>query len=452
MKRVATLLLLTLGMSGVLLADAKPGGFARQLALGGSQAGSGVVVNPFVYEDPAYMYLNPAWQAEYRNYIWSNVGGGQLNNLSTGNNGYGLQNAGVNFGINENLAIGMLFSHDPSAAAVTSGLIGGGGGLLPFPPITARAQNIPGIANVWEVLASYDLGSLVFGFAFMYGNSNVDSTVTVPPNPSVESEASSSVLGFRAGVLYEVSRSAHVSGHVAFRMTSATDKITNAGEYSSDGTELEIGARARIKMSNRVNLIPYAAYGMYSGEPEEDTPPTGGPTAGKFEVSANAMAFGLGIEWSNSDVYLAGGLSYQMASIEGEVTDTVGGVLPGSKIELSNTGLPVVNLGAEWWMLDWLAARAGYFRSMGSTKLTQEAPGGFSSESNRTTPFSNVIIGGINPGTWEGIVTLGLGFRFDNFSLDATISEEVLRRGLGVIGSNDNINTFGYITLNYNFD
>lgn len=447
--------LLVAACSSLSWAQAKPGGFARQLALGGSQAGSGVVLNPFVYEDPAYMYLNPAWQSAYRNYVWTNVGGGSLNNLSTGNNGYGVQNAGINFGVTEQLALGMIFSHDPSAAAVTSSLIGGNATLVPFPGITGRAQNIPFIANVWEVVASYDMGSLAFGLSFLYGTSNFDSTASAPNVPSTELEASSSVFGVRAGFLLELSNANHVSGHVAFRSTSATDKITGLGEYSASGTELEFAARARLRMSNRVNLVPYGMYAMYSGEPEEDTPPTAGRPAGKTEVSASALAIGVGFEWKNSDIYIAGGVSYQMASIEGEVTDTVGTNLPGTKINLSNTGLPVINLGAEWWFLDWLSARAGYFRSMGSTsvELTVPVPGGsFTGESNRTTPFSNLIIGGINPATWDGIVTLGIGLRFENFSLDATVSDEALRRGLGLLGSADNINTFGYITLNYNFD
>jgi hypothetical protein len=62
-----------------------------------------------------------------------------------------------------------------------------------------------------------------------------------------------------------------------------------------------------------------------------------------------------------------------------------------------------------------------------------------------------LFIGGITPATHDGLVTLGLGFRFGNFALDATISEEALRRGLGLVGAQDNINTFGYINTSFNF-
>jgi hypothetical protein len=38
-----------------------------------------------------------------------------------------------------------------------------------------------------------------------------------------------------------------------------------------------------------------------------------------------------------------------------------------------------------------------------------------------------------------------------NLALGATISEEALRRGLGLVGAQDNINTFGYINTSFNF-
>ena len=46
---------------------------------------------------------------------------------------------------------------------------------------------------------------------------------------------------------------------------------------------------------------------------------------------------------------------------------------------------------------------------------------------------------------------MGLGFKLGGACIDATVSEEALRRGLGLIGASDNINTFGYITASYAF-
>ncbi|MBM2841301.1 MAG: hypothetical protein HW412_1829, partial [Bacteroidetes bacterium] len=115
--------------------------------------------------------------------------------------------------------------------------------------------------------------------------------------------------------------------------------------------------------------------------------------------------------------------------------------------------LPVINIGGEWWFTDWLAGRGGYYRSLGKIKTESEGATGAGSttETNTTVPNSLLFIGGITPATHDGLVTLGLGFRFGNFGLDATVSEEALRRGLGLIGAQDNINTFGFINLSYNF-
>jgi hypothetical protein len=110
----------------------------------------------------------------------------------------------------------------------------------------------------------------------------------------------------------------------------------------------------------------------------------------------------------------------------------------------------VLNLGGEWWFTDWLAGRAGYFRSIGKINTKSESTAG-TSESNFSSPNSFVSIGGINPGNYDGMVTMGLGFKFGGACIDATVSEEALRRGLGLIGASDNINSFGYLTASFAF-
>jgi hypothetical protein len=112
----------------------------------------------------------------------------------------------------------------------------------------------------------------------------------------------------------------------------------------------------------------------------------------------------------------------------------------------------VINLGGEWWFLDWLAGRAGYYRALGKFKLKIESTIGTTAtafETNLTTPSSFLLFGNYNH---DGIVTLGLGFRFGNFSLDATVTEEALRRGFGLIGANDNLNSFGFLNASYSFE
>ncbi|MEJ2614310.1 MAG: hypothetical protein P8Z35_05095 [Ignavibacteriaceae bacterium] len=85
--------------------------------------------------------------------------------------------------------------------------------------------------------------------------------------------------------------------------------------------------------------------------------------------------------------------------------------------------------------MDWLVARMGYTAST-SNNTTQTGLGSTSIMENTITQYS------------PGIVTLGLGLRFGDFSLDATINSDVLRQGFGNIGGG---RTFGYISTSYAF-
>ncbi|MFN0159517.1 MAG: hypothetical protein ACKVRP_15755 [Bacteroidota bacterium] len=469
MKRLATIAMLLAIVGSNVFADAKPGGIARQVSMGGSVAGSGLILNPFIMDDPALVLLNPAYQSMYSDYAWMNVAGGALTGLSTGNNGYGHQTAGLAFSLNNEWTIGAILSHDPSAANNVSSLISGGTVVPGFPALpsivqrTGGGQPIPAIANVWELLTTYDMGSVDLGFGFMYGNSHNDTKSSVPsPSTSVDNEASASMFGFRAGAIIDLGSGNSVDLSGALRLDNATDKMTNTpavtgagGEYSASGTEIQVAARAKMKMSNKVNFVPYGMFAVLSAEPKEDSPPTGGTaTTVTEDVSAMAYAVGVGGEYRTPTFYLAGGVSLQSAKAELKVNS--GGTTPTTTTTtFTHFALPVLNIGGEWWFTDWLAGRGGYYRSLAKNKTeTEISSAGVTSTSETSTsfPHSFLLVGGLNPSTFDGLVTLGLGFRFGGFSLDATVSEEALRRGLGLIGAQDNINTFGYITTSYNFE
>ena len=455
---------------------AKIGGEARQLAMGGSSAALGIAANPFITQDPVFILVNPAYIMNYGNYAWWNIGGGMLNNLSTGDNGYGQQNVGLSFNVTRDLVVGGTFSYDPSAVNTVAAMLKGGTALgpLPFafpgfiPGTEARgggitgAQTIPGVQNVWEALAALRVGPMNLGFGFMYGSSNSDASSS-SPGTSFSREASAHMFGVRGGLLMDLGAGSVFDAHVAFRSDNATDNVkfnpvvpTNGGEYSASGTELELGARLRLRLSNKFNFVPYAAFTTVSGEPKQDAPRnTIAALTSSQKFTATALAIGAGGEYKISNFYLAGGVSYQMLKGKLELSETTPAPGGSTTSTLTYTSVPTFNLGAEWWLTDWLAARAGYFRMLGSINSKTESSAGTSSsssESNLTTPLSLVVVGGIGPASWDGVVTLGMGFRFGSFSLDATVSDEALRRGLGLLGSADNINTFGYMTASYNFE
>ncbi|MGA9121436.1 MAG: hypothetical protein WB699_18860, partial [Bacteroidota bacterium] len=365
---------------------------------------------------------------------------------------------------------------DPSAVNVVNKLLSGGTALAPLPftlpsfvPPGVRgnvggtisgAQTIPAVANVWEILAAYHAGSLDLGFGFMYGNSNSDETASSGA-ASASREASSRLFGFRAGLILDLGGGSNFSAHGALRLDNATDNVTfspvvagEGGEYSATGTEIELGARLKYRLNNKFSFVPYGGFLLITGEPTEDNPRNGVAKVPYSEkLTATGITIGVGGEYKITNFLLAGGVSYQMLS--GKLENSNATAQTSNTVTTSYTSVPTVNLGAEWWLTDWLAARAGYFRMLGSVKTKLESSAGATSstdETNLTVPLSVAFAGGINGASWDGVATLGLGIRFGAFSLDGTISDEALRRGLGLLGSGDNINTFGYITLDYNFE
>src|SRR5437879_1280054 len=201
MKNLAIVAVMVFAMSASMFAQAKPGGIAREVSMGGSNVGTNLVLNPFIMEDPSLVLVNPAYQAMYKDYGWANVNGGSVTGGSVGaDDGYGRQNAGIAFGLNSEWNIGAILSYDPSAVNAVNTLIGGVPGFSPS--ISQRpggAQSIPAVANVWEVVLSNHMSNLDWGVGVMYGWSNNDLNSN-SPTTSFNREASSNVWGFRAGL------------------------------------------------------------------------------------------------------------------------------------------------------------------------------------------------------------------------------------------------------------
>jgi hypothetical protein len=479
MRRILTISLFLVVAAGLAFAQtAKVGGEARQIALGGSNLGNGVVLNPFLSEDPSMILLNPAFQSKYANYMWWNIGGGTINGLSTGDNGYNKQNIGVSFELSKELSIGGVFSYDPTnVSSVIASLQGGTYGVGPFGVGVGRfatspagrggaGLSIPAVANVWEVIGAYNTGGLGLGFGFMLGTSSSKYDTTASSgssNISRTTEETARMFGFRLGLIMDLGGGSSFDAHGIIRLDKADDKVSisptvanTGGEYSSSGTEIEIGARMKLRVSNHFNFTPNATFVTNSATPNEDSKPTNvtTPISYSAKFSTTALSVGVGGEYKTTNFLLAGGLSFQTISIKSEYSSTPPAV--GSQTNtLSYTSIPTINVGSEWWPLDWMAVRGGYTRMLGNFSNKSEASATGVSKSGESTgslPVSFVVAGGLGTSNWDGTVTLGLGFRFGAFSLDATVSDEALRRGLGLIGAQDNINTFGYMTMSYNFE
>ncbi len=465
-RRIALQAMALVFMAGTTLAGAHPGGIARELAMGGGPLaptgfGPNIALNPFIYEDPTLMLLNPAYQQMYRNYAWMNIAGGAVSSFnSASDNGYGKQFAGANFSLGKEFTIGAVLSYDPSFAnfmvAQMSTFVTAlrpGGAQLGLRPV-----------DVFELTATYEMGSLTLGAGILYGrakNDTKNATAPVPPASS-STELSASVLGIRLGVVMDMGNGSGFDVSGALRMDKATDKVdgtnaagaaSNLGDYSASATEIQVEARLRLKMSNKVNFVPYAAFGSFSGEPKQDAPQSGSLAfTGSTKLSAMLLSVGAGMEYKITNFYFAGGLSFRSSHFKTETRPPSPPVVGTTTVTNSATELPVLNMGLEWNLLDWLTGRMGYYRTFQSVGTKTERPaGGSTTETDTWAGNSNVLLGSYS-GPDNSLVTLGLGLRFGSFSLDGTVSEEAIRRGLGLIGAQDNINTFGYVTASYSFD
>jgi hypothetical protein len=453
-------------------AQAKPGGIARQIALGGAQYGTNTVFNPFVFQDPAWILVNPAYQGIYRDYLWMNVGGGGVTGANGAENTYGSQFGGFGIGFGKDWTFGAVLSFDPSYANT---LARAGGFLNQFinsarpgranPVLGTQPFGVLAPVEVFELIGSYKPGDLSLGLAVMYGWTNKDTKVSPAPAPPAASdgEIGGHTFGIRAGATYDLGSGNAVEGALAFRSDGAFDKYsvggtgagTGSSEYTASATELQFSLRARFRVSNKVNFIPYGVLRTVSATPKEDAILQGQTaTTYSLERKATTYTFGAGLDYTSRTIYMAAGVS--LASDRTKDEAALSGATPSSAT-LSDGRLyfPVFNIGAEWNLAEWIVGRVGYYRAFGNRNYKLESTtGGVSTTTEGNLFGGNSIVGisGYGPIPDNSLMTLGLGLKVAGFALDATVSEEALRRGLGLIGASDNINTFGYVTVSFAFD
>jgi len=223
------------------------------------------------------------------------------------------------------------------------------------------------------------------------------------------------------------------------------------------------GPGSVVPLDNNVELIGTYSFGntalglgiAYASTTNDFTPATGTSSEG----AASQLGFNIGIVSvitsgitstgssdlpSFSSIGAGGGLNYQVGDflLAGGVlfsTNSLTFASTSTSPELSNTAtiFPIWNFGVEWSLLDWLVGRFGYVAFTGS--LSQEQVG---ATTTSVDEFVNTFFTPPQRGA-----TLGVGFRFGDFSLDATVNEDVLRQGFNVVGGGGA--SFAYLTASY---
>ncbi len=395
----------------------KTGGLARLTAMG---------ANIYV-TDPFFSTINPAWNSEYDNFLMGDLGSSVGTPFSAGGSG---QFISANFRINKNWTIGGLLTRNDfngfSIALLDPGSNNSLG--LPFPGVVSTVNNIVGtpvvvpLDNNVELMSTYSFNSTSVGLGVAYASTTSD--FNPGDTNSVATEGSAMQLGFNVGVLSELSNNFLIDAGVSLVLPSASFLPSGGTETNASQTFILVNARVFWELSKKFTLVPIAAFATASGTSE-----SGGTSTDL--ISFTSISAGLGTNYSVGDFLFAGGLLFNTN------TSTIPEV-SGSTPELDNsaTNFPVWNLGAEWNMIDWFVARLGYVAVTG--KSTLETSVGVTTVNETITSYFLPPFRGF---------TLGVGFRLGDFSLDATINEDVIRQGFNNIGGGGA--TFAYLSTSY---
>lgn len=388
----------------------KTGGYARLLGMGN---------NPYIM-DPYSATINPAWGAVYDNFIYGDLGS-TSGAFAPGGVG---QFVSANFGIGKDFTLGAILSRNDfngfSIARLDPGSVFGMG------VVSGLNSIIPGAAiglnNNFELMGTMTFGKTSVGLGVAYAST----TNEVTPAGVSSSTGSASQLGVNAGVLAQLTGNLKLDLGVTLAMPSAKFKPATGSE--SKVSQTFIGANARLfwRYSSKLSFVPTLGFLTASGTADNGTAT---PVTSTDLPSVTVITAGFGINYIVGDFLLAGGPAFAMSSI---TTPSVPNVSPETKT--SAFTFPLWNLGLEWKMNDWLVGRLGYIAATHSVTV-------------ETAASPTTINEAVNTQFGPNGATVGLGFRLGNFSLDATVNEDVLRQGLNNIGGGGA--TFAYLSVSY---
>lgn len=383
------------------------GGFARILGMGS---------NPYII-DPYVTTINPAWGSYYPNFLFGDIGS-SAGAWAPGGVG---QFVSANFHVGGGLTIGgMLTRNDFNGGSI--------GTLDPFGLVNqingiVGQGSVVNLNNNLELMGAYKSGNTAFGLGIAYASTTNEFT----PAGGSTTTGSASQIGVNAGVITKFTSSLMLDLGVSLVMPSTDFQPATGNETKLSQTIIGANARMFIQHSNKLSFVPSVAFVTASGTADIG----GATTTTSVDLPSFMMlAVGLGLNYEVGDFLLAGGPGFSTVSV---TTPAVENVQP--ELKTSALIFPIWNLGAEWNMNEWFVARLGYVAS--TQKITTE------SAASATTINEFITTSFFGP---QG-ATVGVGFRLDNFSLDATVNEDVLRQGLNTIGGGGP--TFAYISMSY---
>jgi hypothetical protein len=378
--------------------------------------------NPYV-TDPFFVTVNPAWGRSYDNFLMGDLGSSAGSPFSAGGSG---QFATAIFSLGPQWTLGGLLTRN-DFNGISIALLDPGSSYGTFPGVVNSVNNIVGTGSVIaldnnvEVMSTFTTGKTSIGLGVAYASTTND----VTPDTGNGTEGSATQFGFNLGIVSDFTSHFKLDVGASLVLPSASFTPVTGSEVSANQTIILVNARAFWEMKSDLYLVPIAIFLTESG-----TVDSGFASAVSGEddmVSFTMIGAGLGLNYTIGDFLLAGGVSFA----------TTSSTIPGTpELENSTFSFPVWNIGGEWNLTDWLLARMGYIAVTG--KATIQSP------LTPTSTLENTFTFFLPP---QRGFTVGVGFHLGDFSLDATINEDVLRQGLNNIGGGGQ--TFAYLSASY---
>jgi len=394
-------------MAAGVFSQSIPSGTGRYAALGSS---------PFILDASTDIFNNPSWTGMYRNYAFADLT--PMNNTENGSEFNG--SAGVTFGIGKKWNLGMIINRRQDLW-----------GLFSADAISPRNTPVVPFMGLITYTASKNFTIGLAPYVFM------GSSETTDTNSALNAKNSSSSLGANLGFMYLIKKG-WIEGSVMFRMNKFKNDSSSTGysqvSENDGGIQLGVGLRAWIypNKSSKTAIVPYLGFLTYSFQPKSTT------TIGTTSTSVTGLNWswmnisgGVGLNWPiMDDIQIAGGVGLQYNTFKADT----------GSFETKNTKFvaPSFNLAMETRITDWITGRMGFNKSI--TMETND-PNTFRKEKR---------IYGSDPVT---TFSMGAGFHFGRFSIDATINEKWFKSGPNFLSGNSSSSNemFGEMSASYNF-
>lgn len=412
--------MLLLFMAVGAFAQSIPSGTGRYEALGNS---------PFILDAATDINNNPAWNTQYRNYAFGDLGRDFIEGQDFQLSG---QYAGATFGIGKKLNLGMILNkRDDVWNLFNDGTFGP----EPWRPseldVSEPIVPFKGLIG-YTASKNFHLGLAPYVAMWSWDVTDSDTNQT-----SFDRSATS--IGGTLGFIYMIKKG-WVEGALKFGMNSfkseetvpsgGTRTVTTTIE-SEGGIHFGAGFRAWIypKTNSKLAIVPLVGFSTYSWNPKQ-TSPTALTGLNRSWLNING---GVGINLPvMDDIQLAGGFVVEYNSVKADT-----GSFEDKRTDFV---LPRFHLAGETSIAEWLTARFGYSRSISMKKQEQSYSGGRTVETNY-----------LDASNYDQTISLGAGFHFGRFSIDGTVSERWLKQGINFVSGGDN-DLFGVISASYNFN